>query len=357
VHPPEQPLTDFFISASFEGDVAVLALAGEVDIVTSPEFSAFFDTLLARGHYSVVLDLAGLYFMDASGLAVIADGAARLERVGGTLVIRTPTPMIEEVLRITGFTRLVRVEVGPEVGPKEWVRSGLRQFSALRSEDEVLDGALRMAVSLASALVGGADGASVSLRRHGRLSTVAASDRTIASMDASQYETGEGPCIDASVEGRWFHAEILGSETRWPAFTPQARALGINAILSSPLLVEDRPVGALNIYSLSASAFSPEDRELAATFAAEASAILADAATSEGDEARGQLTIRFQGALRAREVIAQAQGVLMEREGLAEEEAYSALRRFSQGNGTPLQERALDIVTSTRRARPGGADV
>jgi GAF domain-containing protein len=127
--------------------------------------------------------------------------------------------------------------------------------------------------------------------------------------------------------------------------------------LSSPLLVEDRPVGALNIYSLSASAFSPKDRELAATFAAEASAILADAATAQTDEGGEQLAIRFQGALRAREIIAQAQGVLMEREGLAEEEAYSALRRFSMDNGSPLQERAVDIVTSTRRTRPGAADV
>lgn len=91
----------------------------------------------------------------------------------------------------------------------------------------------------------GADGVSVSLRRHGHLATVASSDQTILEMDADQYATGEGPCVDASVEGRWFHVESLDNETRWPAFIPRAQKLGINAILSIPLLAGDRPIGAL----------------------------------------------------------------------------------------------------------------
>ena len=58
--------------------------------------------------------------------------------------------------------------------------------------------ALRLAVERAT--VGGADGVSVSLRRHG-LAPVAASDQTISDMDANQYATGEGgPCVDASVD-------------------------------------------------------------------------------------------------------------------------------------------------------------
>ena len=116
-------------------------------------------------------------------------------------------------------------------------------------DPDVVDGALRLVVDLAQVSVRGADGVSVSLRRNGVLSTVAASDRTIMAMDADQYATGEGPCVDASVKGHWFHAESLDVETRWPSFTPQARDLGIQAILSSPLRAVEQPVGALNIYS------------------------------------------------------------------------------------------------------------
>jgi anti-anti-sigma factor len=356
----DRALSDFSVAASFVDGQVILALEGEVDVLSAPEFGAFFETMIDRGHRSVVLDLARLRFMDASGLAVIARGAGRLEVTGGTLTIRTPIAMIGRMLDITGFARLVELEPGQsaygQLGPDPvdegapthsyGMTKGLTKFASIHSDDELIDGALRMAVSLAGVAVGGADGVSVSLRRRGILTTVAATDQTISTMDANQYQTGEGPCVDASTEGHWFHAESLERETRWPAFTPRARALGIQAILSSPLLVQEHPVGALNIYSLTPSAFSVRDQELAAAFAAQASSLLSDA---EGNLSDDELSIRFQGALRAREVIALAQGVLMEREGLSEKDAYVALRRFSLGNGRPLSERAENVVASARR--------
>jgi anti-anti-sigma factor len=360
---PDPALPDFSVAASFMEGQVILALEGEVDVQTAPEFGAFFETMIDRGHGSVVLDLARLRFMDASGLAVIARGADRLEATGGTLTIRTPAAMIAHMLQITGFARLVQLEPGESAyGPlgaeqgsdraptHSYAVAGMTKsttkFTSIHSDDDLIDGALRMAVSLAGVAVGGADGVSVSLRRRGVLMTAAATDRTISTMDANQYETGEGPCVDASTEGRWFHAESLESETRWPAFIPRARALGIQSILSTPLLVEKNPVGALNIYSLLPSAFSVQDQELAGAFAAQASSLLGDAAANLSDD---ELSIRFQGALRAREVIAQAQGVLMERDGISEHDAYGTLRRFSLGTGRPLSERAANIVASTRR--------
>jgi len=355
------PLSDFTVSASFVGAQVVLTLGGEVDALTAPEFGAFFQTMIDRGHHSVVLDLAALRFMDASGLAVIAHGADRLSVSGGSLSIRAPVALIRKMLELTGFSRLVEDrerESEPEgaVQPGPYgIAEGMRKFTPIYSEGEFIDGALRLAISLARSVVGGADGVSVSLRRRGRLSTVAATDQTILNMDAGQYETGEGPCVDASNEGHSFHAPSLGSETRWPAFTPRARSLGIEAILSSPLLVQDHPVGALNIYSRTPAAFSPSDQAMAALFATEASLALKDVEMEMDDD---RLSIQFQSALRTREVIAHAQGVLMEREGFAEREAYTALRRSSLEKGSPLQERAAEIVMSARRSRsrPDGDD-
>jgi GAF domain-containing protein len=179
---------------------------------------------------------------------------------------------------------------------------------------------------------------------------VAASDQTVSDMDANQYATGEGPCVDASVAGRRFHAESLEEETRWPAFTPKARALGIGAILSSPLLDQGGPVGALNIYSKTASAFGPKDQELAARFAAEASNLLSDVRVKKTND--DQRSRRLHGALRNREIIALAHGVIMERENVLETDAFAMLRRFSQTSNRPLLERAEDVVASTRRPQP-----
>jgi hypothetical protein len=221
--------------------------------------------------------------------------------------------------------------------------------TAIPADDDLVDGALRLVVALARATVGGADGVSVSLRRNGRLSTVAASDQTILDMDAHQYGTGEGPCVDASAEGRWFHAEALEDESRWPRFTPRAQLLGINSILSSPLHAWKRPVGALNIYSRTPSAFASEDQKLASIFASEASIILTDAEVDVTEEER---SARFQRALGVRRLIAQAQGVIMEREGVSEEDAYTALRLYSQRSGQSLLSRAREVTASTRRPQP-----
>jgi anti-anti-sigma factor len=364
--------TRFSLTASLVGSEAVLALRGEVDLTTAPELAVHIDRAIEQGHRIVVLDLAALEFMDSSGLDVIESSAQRLAQSGGALWIRSPSAMLRRLLTLVGLFYLVRIE------PQETVselpdleryldlpastpstESGglskyLRRVTAVPSNDEVVNGALRMVVELSHATVGGADGASVSLRRHNRLSTVAASDQTILDMDAGQYQTGEGPCVDASVSGRRFLTEFLDTETRWPAFTPKARALGINAILSSPLVVRNTPVGALNIYSRKPAAFAIKDQDLASVFANQASALLGEA---QADVTDHQLDGRLGEALRTRELISQAQGIIMEREGVGAQTAYTVLRRTSMGEGVPLRQRAQDIVSSTRTPRTDGSDL
>jgi hypothetical protein len=246
-----------------------------------------------------------------------------------------------------------RGHLGPEetISPlaiSERLRSSLphtdpRRITGLPTDPDVVDGALRLVVELARACVAGADGVSVSLLRHGALSTVAATDRTIMAMDAHQYTTGEGPCVDASVQGHWFHAESLDTETRWPSFTPKARVLGIKAILSSPLKAFEQPVGALNIYSRTAETFDTKDQEAAAGFAQKASVILSDAGAGVSDS---ELDLRYKEALRRRNVIALATGVLMERGGIAEDDAFTVLLRQSLAGGQTLLDHAGSILRS-----------
>lgn len=361
------PLSGFVISTSFDDTRAVLAVRGEMDLATAPELAAVMDAMIDGGHRSVVLDLAELDFLDAAGVGVIARGARRLKPSGGELTVRSPPAMVRRLLDLVGLTSAVRLETaGPELaqlgpeqpqgpslvsddGGSEELARHLRSATAVPADHEVVDGALRLVVALARATVGAADGVSVSLRRHGRLATVAASDQTISDMDTSQYATGQGPCVDASVEGRWFHVESLDNETRWPAFTPRAQALGINAILSSPLQSRDQPVGALNIYSRTVAAFAPTDQQLAELFATEASAILTQAGLDTTDD---HSTGRLGEALASRQIIAHAQGVLMQRDGISEDAAYAAMRRMSVTSGMPLRHEAEHVVASTRRAEP-----
>lgn len=355
------------ISASFGAEQTVLRLRGEVDVHTAPELGAFFEAALASGYSSIVLDLSDLEFVDAAALGVIVNAWHHLAGAGGQLAIRSPSVRVSRILEHSELAKVAGLgkaglslgQVGlerPLQPPMPAVRSGsdaltkqLSTLAALPAADDVVDGALRLVVALALATVGCADGVSVSLRRHGRLATVAASNQTVLDMDAGQYATGEGPCVDASIEGSGFHVESLNTETRWPAFIPRATALGINSILSSPLLAHDQPVGALNIYSRVAAAFAPKDQLVAAMLATEASIILSDAGVEVTND---QWANRLQQALRSRQIIDQAQGVIMERNGVSADDAYTLLRRLSLETTRPLLERAEDIVASTRQVQP-----
>lgn len=382
-HGPGDPSASFAVGLSFADGSAVLAVRGELDRLSAPELDCVLSAVIDRGHRDVVLELSGLAFMDAAGLRVVSDCSRRMGPMHGSLTLRSPPDLVRRMLDITALKAAVHIEqahqridyLGPEqarsqlsgssraaasgaatsgspasgadVGVDTLVRQ-LRQVVAIPAHDDVIDGVLRLVVALAQVTISGADGVSVSLNRRGKLSTVAASNQTIADMDSSQYATGEGPCVDASVEGRWFHVESLAEESRWPAFIPKAAELGIKAILSNPLMASERPVGALNIYSRTEGVFSTKDEHVAALFASEASGILAEAGTGVADE---EMVVRLADALVGRHVIAQAQGVMMEREQVSEDEAYTSMRRFSQRTGMPLLDRAADVVASTQRGR------
>jgi anti-sigma B factor antagonist len=72
-----------------------LAPSGELDIATVPLLEAAFDE---AGDAPVLLDLAGITFIDSTGLQLLL----RLsERAGGRLQI-TSSPALERLLEITG---------------------------------------------------------------------------------------------------------------------------------------------------------------------------------------------------------------------------------------------------------------
>ncbi len=99
------------------------------------------------------------------------------------------------------------------------------------------------------------------------------------------------------------------------------------------------------MYSRTEQAFAVHEQELAATFATHASRILTEAGVGFTDD---EVSERLAESLRVRMVIAQAQGVLMNREGCSAEEAYTVFLRLSVAQSRPLAEVAADVIASPR---------
>jgi GAF domain-containing protein len=222
-----------------------------------------------------------------------------------------------------------------------------RLAAASARADAFADTLARMTV-LIPEIITACDGASVTLRRPHYFMTPAASDDTFRDLDNIQYVTQEGPCLDAATSGVQTHGAAFADEERWQAFIPEARQRGIESMLSSPIIVDDQPVGALNLYSRTPDAFPPIHQDLATVLATQIAVLLHEPAPTTGHE----FDDRIQDALASRDIIAQAQGVLMERLGTDAGNAFVILRRDSVKTSTPMHVRAADIVAETQNSFP-----
>ena len=337
-----------------EAQVVVTA-AGEIDIATAPHFRALMAGAAAIGAPRVTVDLAEVGFLDASGLSVLVLASQRLRITGASLVVRGCSAWIYRVFELAGLTESLTVE---RAEVDSVLARALADAAAIPVARAVLDAALQLVVTMAQAVVAGADGASITLPRQGQLGTVAASNDVVLEMDHDQYDTGEGPCLDAATQGERFHVDSLLTEKRWPAFIPRARARGIESILSTPLVAAGQPVGALNIYSRTVGAFAAHERQWADQFAAEAATVISSA--SLGADA-ASLSAEIEQALLSREVVALAQGVVMHRDGLSSAAAHVMLRDLSRSTGRPLRDVCEDLLKSagdppTTLGLPGGSD-
>ncbi len=199
-----------------------------------------------------------------------------------------------------------------------------------------------------------ADGAGVTLLRSDRadsaVEALAASAAFVEEIDEIQYRVlNEGPCITAVRERRSVRSGSLGGEKMWPRFGPRVGRLGVHSVLSLPLLLPDRVVGAINVYAREKDVFDERATELGELFASPAAVAVHNARVL--DQAL-TLTTQLQEALLTRPVIDQAVGLLRGRSGASSEEAFARLRAISQKENVKLAIVARRIVDeAVRRAR------
>lgn len=97
-------------------DGVVIAIAGEIDLVTASEFEAVLREQLARG--PVRLDLRGLSFMDSSGIRVFDAVLRDLADMPGTLLIEPILqPPVRQVIALTGMTETLPFDTPSRAEP------------------------------------------------------------------------------------------------------------------------------------------------------------------------------------------------------------------------------------------------
>lgn len=203
------------------------------------------------------------------------------------------------------------------------------------AEQDDLSATLQRIVDLAVATVPGAQHAAVSkvvARRS--VETVASTGALPEQVDAVQYETGQGPCLDAIWEQDVVRIDDLAATPRWPEFSARAVELGIGSMLCFRLFVEEDTSGALNLFAPSADAFDEDAERIGSVFAAHAGLAWDHAQQVDG----------LTAAVASRTLIGQAQGILMGSRRVTADEAFALLRRASQHSNRKLRDVARDVV-------------
>jgi GAF domain-containing protein len=207
----------------------------------------------------------------------------------------------------------------------------IRELLAQPEEEHTLPRVLERFMEVVPA----GDYAGISIRRgKGRVETPALTHDLVRDLDGAQYELGEGPCLDAI----WVEDTIVIDDTaqdqRWPRWGPRAAELGVRSVLSVRMSTPKEVVGGLNLYATQPSAFDEDAVQVAHRYVEPAATALAVVERVQG----------LRTAMETRHLIGMAQGMLMLRYGLDEDQAFKFLSRTSQQNNVKLREIAARVT-------------
>jgi GAF domain-containing protein len=206
-----------------------------------------------------------------------------------------------------------------------------RASAAPRSVEEVLSDVTAAAMEL----IAGADTAGVLLiGKGGKWDSVANTSDLPYRLDELQMLFNEGPCVEAALDELIVRTDDFRADERWPQYSAAVVEIGVLSGLSFKLYTADRTAGALNLFSFKPNAFDAEDETTGVVLAAHgAAAILA---SRHGEQ--------LQSALSTRDRIGQAKGIIMERFGVNDVQAFEMLRKLSQDSNTRLIDVAQRVI-------------
>ena len=210
---------------------------------------------------------------------------------------------------------------------------------------EAATSAVHQLAQVARDLIPSAAGAGVSvLDADGTGITTASTDRVVEAADALQHDLGEGPCLSAWATALPQRLDDAATDTHWPEWSAAVAALGVRAVLSTPLIFRGETLGAMKVYTTTAHAFSDADERMLSLLATAAATLLA---AGQVPEAPHRISTALQTALSDRQSVDVATGILMERRDLTQHEARRLLLGTARTRDRPLLEIARELLERT----------
>ena len=215
---------DFAISVAAIGSDIRLTVDGELDIVNAGELA---DAVGAAAGPAgdVVVDLAGVTFIDSTAIHALIDAQHLLTARGQRLRLATPTRIVTRVLDLSGLARNFTIDTARpgsiaasapagEPGLEAILHALARHLLTERSLRDDLERILGLAGDSIPPCAAG----SIALLVDGQPITVAVNEQLAWELDLAQYESREGPCLEA-LHGEPIRVDDLDVDARFAHFS------------------------------------------------------------------------------------------------------------------------------------------
>ena len=101
---------DIDINIVRNGACSVVHVEGDIDLKSSPELrAAIMDLFEKRGQERVILDLAGVSYIDSSGVASLVEGLQEAKKRGARFILSSLNDAPRHVLELTRLTKVFEI--------------------------------------------------------------------------------------------------------------------------------------------------------------------------------------------------------------------------------------------------------
>ncbi len=178
-----------------------------------------------------------------------------------------------------------------------------------------------------------------------RVAMLSATSHRAAEIEALQIQHDDGPCVECMRTQRVVRAAGDEMHRRWGAVGDAVAAAGFGSVAAFPMQYRTATIGGLNVFHGEGRRLAEEDEELVQAVADMATLLVVHARPVPPHHLDGLV----RDALRAREVVEQAKGVLSYRERVDPATAFERLLERARRDGATLTRVAIDVISDAQR--------
>ncbi len=87
----------------------IVSVGGEIDVYTAPKLRDMITELVGAGTYHLVIDMAGVEFLDSTGLGVLVGGLKKVRAQQGSMELVCSQDRLLKIFRITGLAKVFTI--------------------------------------------------------------------------------------------------------------------------------------------------------------------------------------------------------------------------------------------------------